>query len=184
MPAQLPPVLVLLVGLAARGWRGRAGRQVAGTGGHPLPAPEQLGADGTAFTRGPDEAFDGVYVATTLADRPLDRITAHGLGSRSRATLVRGKDPAGAGEIWYVERPTARSFVIPTGTVRSISSAPGMVGKWVGGDGLAVITWQLGDTLVDTGFRLDRRADQDRLLALDPSTPDTAHAAPPRKEHP
>jgi hypothetical protein len=59
-----------------------------------------------------------------------------------------------------------------------------MVGKWVGGDGLAVITWQLGDTLVDTGFRLDRRADQDRLLALDPSTPDTAHAAPPRKEHP
>ncbi len=40
-----------------------------------------------------------------------------------------------------------------------------MAGKFIGGDGLLIIRWSLGDQLLDTGLRLDRRADHDLLLS-------------------
>lgn len=206
----LPPILALLalflilVALMVWGWRRRAARQRAGVDGRPLPAPEDHGASSKAFSYGPDDAFEGTYVATTLAGRPLDRVTAYGLGSRSRASVVLGN--AGAGDIWYVSRQTARSFAIPVSAIRDFHTAPGMVGKWIGGDGLLVITWQLGETLLDTGFRLDDPAVQARVLARGPEpspqerprppaqatvpTPDdpdpsmSVPASLPRKEHP
>jgi hypothetical protein len=40
-----------------------------------------------------------------------------------------------------------------------------MAGKFVEKDGLAVLTWSLGGTLVDTGFRTRRAEDKARLVA-------------------
>jgi hypothetical protein len=68
-----------------------------------------------------------------------------------------------------------------------------MAGKWVGGDGLLVVRWQLGETVLDTGFRLDRAEDQARFLDLAPgaapgtattTTPPDSTAPEARKEHP
>ncbi len=156
--AVLAVVFCVLAGLMYLGWRRRARRQ-----GDLSELPQPF-AGGTALSWGADGHARAVYVATTLADQPLERVTARGLGARSRAVLSEADD--GARPVLHVDRQGAASFLIPWADVRSVHTAPGMVGKWIGGDGLLVIRWQLGRTLLDTGFRLDERADQDRFLAL------------------
>ncbi|WP_205678953.1 hypothetical protein [Brachybacterium endophyticum] len=161
----LPPVLALLVLLivlvllALWGWRRRAARQ------GDLPALPQPIGGGKALT-GEQGAVgaSGVYVATTVAGEPLERVTARGLGARSRAVLGEAEDAGNA--VLTVGRQGAPDFLIPWDDVRSVHTAPGMVGKWIGGDGLLVIRWQLGERLLDTGFRPDSAEDQDRFLAL------------------
>ncbi|UYG16447.1 hypothetical protein BRM3_12670 [Brachybacterium huguangmaarense] len=172
--SQAAPVVVLavvfcvLVGLMYLGWRRRAARQGDLPALTPPPAPPG----------GAGRRAEGVYVATTLAEQPLERVTARGLGARSRAVL--GETEHDGGPALQVDRQGAAGFLIPWADVRSVHTAPGMVGKWIGGDGLLVIRWQLGETLLDTGFRLDERADQDRVLALaDQHLPATAPAAGP-----
>lgn len=194
MRGRLVPVLLLvllfavLLALMVRGWR-RRGRSLQDL--PPLPRPT---ADGTA----PESATaavsaQGVYVSTTLAEQPLERVVARGLGARARATLVAARD---AGRpVLLVQRTGAGEFLIPLEDVLSIHTAPGQAGKWVGGDGLLVIRWRLGETALDTGFRLDRAEDQARLLALAPDAPAPGAPAPStlppdstapeaRKEHP
>lgn len=163
---QLFPVLILaavflgILTLMYVGWRGRGKRQST----IPAPAPdapiESIDGDTAA---GP---FDAVYVSTVLADKPFERVVAHGLGTRSRARLTRGT--AGS---WRIEREGAPSFTIPGDQVLDVAAAPGMAGKVVGGDGLLVIRWHHGPdaTELDTGLRLTRRADHDLLLRKDPS---------------
>jgi hypothetical protein len=161
----LPPVLALIVLLAvlvllARwGWRRRADRQ---SGLPELPQPVGGGKALSVASGALSPA--GVYVATTLAGQGLERVTARGLGARSRASIT-DADDAGR-PVLDVARQGAASFLIPWADVLSVHTAPGMVGKWVGGDGLLVIRWRLGKTELDTGFRLDERTDQDRFLDL------------------
>jgi len=161
---QLVPVIILAalfataLALMYAGWR-RRGRTQAD-----LPAPETaagLAELGESPAAGPAEA---VYVSTVLADRPLERVVAHGLGVRSRAAVTRGD-----GGSWRLERTGAVSLTIPATAVDEVAAAGGMAGKFIGGDGLLVIRWRLGDQQLDTGLRLARRADHDLLL--------------PRKEH-
>lgn len=163
---QLVPVLILaavfagILALMHLGWRGRGVRQSA----LPAPAPD---APVEQLDHGVDAGpFDAVYVSTVLADRPFERVVAHGLGTRSRARLTRGT--AGT---WRIEREGAPSFTIPGDAVTGVAAAPGMAGKVVGGDGLLVIRWQHGpdSTELDTGLRLAHRADHDLLLRKDPS---------------
>src|SRR5690625_4212180 len=80
---QLVPVLLLaalflvIVALMGLGWRRRGRRQAD------LPAPRPdtpLAELGETEEIGPLEA---VYVTTVLADQPLERVVAHGLGARS-----------------------------------------------------------------------------------------------------
>lgn len=155
------PVLILLgvflgiLSLMYLGWRARGARQAD------LPAPEadeplELLDGGVAH--GP---IDAVYVSTVLADQPLERVVAHGLGTRSRARLSRG-----VGGSWRIEREGAPSFTIHGDQVLDVAAAGGMAGKVVGGDGLLVIRWQHGPdaTALDTGLRLAHRADHDLLL--------------------
>lgn len=161
----LPPILallalfLLLIGLMALGWRRRARRQADPALGA-LPAPPPLDP---CVAEASQDALPGVYVATTTAASHLDRITAHGLGARSRVLVTAPGD--GPDAAWRLERVGAPSFEIPASCVRAVTVAPGMVGKWIGGDGLLVIRWELGGTLLDTGLRLDSRTDHDRLLA-------------------
>lgn len=158
----VPPILVLLalfVVLALLCWWGwrRRGRRDERAG---LPAPEAA--------RPPSEVragpLPGTYVATARAEQHLERVTAHGLGMRSPVEVTVGEDGS-----WLLERTGAPSLTIRSDQVEGITTAPGMVGKWIGGDGLLVIRWRLGPRLLDTGLRLDRREDHDRLLALGPA---------------
>lgn len=157
---QLVPVLLLvalflvIVVLMRLGWR-RRGRSQAD-----LPAPQPdtpLDEIGETAEIGPLEA---VYVATVLADQPLERVVAHGLGARSTAQVT-----VGSAGTWRLERSGAPSLTIAADAVQTIDSAPGMVGKFIGGDGVLVIRWRLGDHLLDTGLRLAHRSDHDLLLS-------------------
>lgn len=124
--------------------------------------PEVPGADRTGPVRfGPLEA---VYVSTTLHGDWLARVGAHGLGDRSNA-LVSVHD----GGV-LVEREGADDLWVPVHTVRSTSLAPGMAGKYVGADGLVVLTWAVPEAddvaaaLVDTGLRTRRAEDRGALV--------------------
>ncbi|MGI5191419.1 hypothetical protein ACQEVI_24990 [Promicromonospora sp. CA-289599] len=128
----------------------------------PVPGTDQTGTDQTGTVRfGPLEA---VYVSTTLHGDWLARVGAHGLGDRSNA-LVSVHD----GGV-LVEREGADDLWVPVHTIRSTNLAPGMAGKYVGADGLVVLTWAVPEAdgvaaaLVDTGLRTRRAEDRGALV--------------------
>ncbi|WP_317494921.1 transporter [Haloechinothrix sp. LS1_15] len=159
----------LLVWLMWRGWRRKARHQSAQY--PPFPeVPEQLDASAARDTA------TGVYVATTSAGRWQDRIVARGVGMSGPATLRRYS----AGVV--VDRDGAPDFFIPAESLVDARLSKGMAGKVMGVDGLLVITWRLGDQLVDTGFRAEDKAAYEHwlraLLAMAPSEQDgQGHAA-------
>src|SRR5699024_3382852 len=114
MSEQLVPVLLLLLlflaALAAMVWgwrrRGRSQQHLPAPADRPL---DQLG-EGTAH--GPVEA---VYVDTVLAEQPLERVVAHGLGQRARAQVSLGD-----GGSWRIEREGTGDLTIPAGSLAEI----------------------------------------------------------------
>jgi hypothetical protein len=133
----LVALIVVLLGLFALGWRGRRKRQQ----GVPRPVPMPDGLEEPRF-----QAL-GQYVCTTTAGDWLDRIAVYGLGVKSNATaavfdegllMVR----SGAPDVW-----------IPRKGLEAVRLERGMAGKFVEKEGLVIVTWKLGTTAVDTGFR-------------------------------
>ncbi len=138
-------VLVLAVwGLMLLGWRRRAGRD------QDLPAPQPLpqAGRGPQPGPGPQAGWPGIYVSTTRGGEQLERVVAHGLGARSQVQV--GVDADGV----LLRRVGAPSFRIPRADLLGVGRAAGMAGKVVGRDGLVVLSWRLGDRVLDTGIRL------------------------------
>ncbi|GAA1986138.1 hypothetical protein GCM10009718_24420 [Isoptericola halotolerans] len=162
-------VLLLLLVLTGR-------RRIAARTSHLVPSPPAPPAEeGSlgALRLGPIEA---TYVSSTLSGDWLARVGAHELGDRSAAqvTVLDG------GVV--VDREGSAPLLVPTASLHDVGTAAGMAGKYVGRDGLVVLTWQVpadGETdaaLLDTGLRTRYRADKPRLVEavrslLDPSTP-------------
>lgn len=156
-------VLLALVpvawGLMWLGWRARGRAQ------SDLPAPRlvETAPDGPGF--------EGVYVTTTTHGERLDRVVVHGLGVRSAVTAHVLADGVA------LVRQGAPSVFVPRSDLVGAGRTGGMVGKFVEADGLAVITWVLGPTTVDTGIRLRRAADTqafvDAVQALAPAADGT-----------
>lgn len=97
--------------------------------------------------------LSGRYHASTTAGQWLDRIVAHGLGTRSRVELTltqQGLD---------VVRPGAADFFVPAGALREARLDKALAGKVLPEGGLLVITWAHGDQLIDSGFRSDHAAE-------------------------
>ncbi|WP_069814317.1 PH-like domain-containing protein [Streptomyces sp. TP-A0874] len=138
--------LVVVVSLLmASGWRRRAGRQAD------LPEPPRQSPSGAAGE--PRLTMAGRYHGSTIAGQWLDRIVAHGLGTRSRAELTL------TDEGLEVVRPGARDFFVPTAALRGARLDRGIAGKVLTQGGLLVVTWELGGRAIDSGFRSDRVAD-------------------------
>ncbi|MFB8782400.1 hypothetical protein VSS38_22115 [Streptomyces albogriseolus] len=97
--------------------------------------------------------MSGRYHGSTTAGQWLDRIVAHGLGTRSRAELT--LSDAGLD----VVRPGADDFFVPADALREARLDKGIAGKVLTEGGLLVITWQHGDRLIDSGFRSDHAAE-------------------------
>ncbi|MEU0757037.1 hypothetical protein [Streptomyces albogriseolus] len=97
--------------------------------------------------------MSGRYHGSTTAGQWLDRIVAHGLGTRSRAELT--LSDAGLD----VVRPGADDFFVPADVLREARLDKGIAGKVLTEGGLLVITWQHGDRLIDSGFRSDHAAE-------------------------
>jgi hypothetical protein len=145
-------VIVALWGMRA-GWRARTRRSSALVTALPA-APAALGIE----RLGP---VDATYVSTTRAGDWLDRVTAHGLGVRSRAEV--SVFDAGV----RIARQGATDLFVPASAVRGAGGAPGMAGKVVGGEGLVVLTWQADPADprgLDTGIRPTHAADRARLI--------------------
>ncbi|MFF5976083.1 hypothetical protein ACFY7C_31690 [Streptomyces sp. NPDC012769] len=129
--------------LMRQGWKWRGSLQ---SDLPPLPAVPEA----------PDEprlTLQGRYHGSTTAGQWLDRIVAHGLGTRSRAELT--LTDAGIS----VVRPGANDFLIPAAALREARLDKGIAGKVLAEGGLLVVTWAHGDKLLDSGFRADRAAE-------------------------
>jgi hypothetical protein len=137
--------MLVVIGLGVwgmrRGWRAREARQAD------IPSPTRPPAD--AVTGGPEAGVAGQYVATTTGGDLLDRIVAHGLGHRGRAVLRSGDDGVLIARVGEVD------LWIPRSDLRAVRLGSGQAQRAFEAGGLILITWQLGDREVDSGFRAD-----------------------------
>jgi hypothetical protein len=141
-------IVAVLFALLWAGWRGRMRRQDG------LAAPPEVpGALGEPMLR-----VGGQYVTTTSARDWLDRIAVRQLGIRTNADL--SVHPEGV----LFDRAGAPALFIPADSLDGVRLESGMAGKFVEKDGLVVLSWQLGDTAVDTGFRTRAAADKALLV--------------------
>ena len=169
--ALLVAVVVLVLWAMRRAWLARVARTAAVV---PVLPGEPAGGWGEPRT-GP---VDAVYVSTTTAGDWLDRVAAHDLGVRS-AAVAQVFDGG-----LRVTRTGARDVLVPASALRGAGTSPGMAGKFVGGEGLVVVTWQAptgpdgsAGALLDTGLRTHRAEDREVLLeALRGLLPPTGRA--------
>ncbi|MFD0418522.1 hypothetical protein [Streptomyces sp. NPDC127108] len=141
-------------------WRGTLQSDLPELAARPSPATT-LNGDGEPSQPGmpsdPGPAkleLTGRYHGSTTAGQWLDRIVAHGLGTRSRVELT--LTDAGLD----VVRPGARDFFIPKEALREARLDKGIAGKVLAEGGLLIVTWAHGDKLLDSGFRSDHAAEQ------------------------
>ncbi|WP_062646666.1 PH-like domain-containing protein [Streptomyces maremycinicus] len=97
--------------------------------------------------------MSGRYHGSTTAGQWLDRVVAHGLGTRSRVELT--LTAAGLD----VVRPGATDFFVPVAALREARLDKGIAGKVLTEGGLLVVTWAHGGKLLDSGFRSDHAAE-------------------------
>ena len=127
-------LIAVALGLMVLGWR-RGKRSVSLP---PLPdAPADLGAIAGEFR--------GLYLSTTPVDEPLRRVTSRGLGFRERGVLT----VAATGFLLPGER------FLPADSVIDVSRASWTIDRGVEANGLNVITWTLGESTLNSYFRLD-----------------------------
>jgi len=141
-------VILGLLALMRWGWKGRERRQLDIS--RPLPLPPH----NATF----DIDIPGVYIGAARAGDWLDRIVVHGLGVRSRAALNIGEQG-----VW-IERVHANSFFVPADEITRVRIDRGVAGTVRSKDSVIVVTFALGTTLVDFGFRPDEDAGRDLIV--------------------
>ncbi len=129
-----------------RGWLARARRQAA-----ELPPFPERPADPGAETL---TAATGMYIGTTSADDWQDRIAVGDIGHRANGTAHLHASGL------LIERDGASAVWIPAESVVDARLDHKLANKVVPGAGLVVVTWRLGDQLLDTGFRGDDKQAQ------------------------
>lgn len=145
--AMLGLIVLALWGMR-RGWMHRQQRQ------SDVPAP----ADAPPADAQLGESVEGLFAGTGAHGDWMDRIVVHDLGVRSRSTIAWGPDGIA------FERQGARSLFIPAAAVVGVRTDRGVAGTVRSKDGMVVVTWRLGDRVVDTGFRADAATDHATVL--------------------
>ena len=156
----LAVLTVVLLLAMRRGWRSRQARTADAVGDLPT-TPAELGAPIT-------EAFEGVYVGTTLAGKWLERIAGQGLGSRAAGTAQLFESGL------VVVRQGTDNLYIPLDRLTDVRFDRGVAGKVGDPERLVVVTWQL-DVPVDSGILVRHPAQAQELVAA-------VRAAAQRKE--
>jgi hypothetical protein len=141
-------VIALVYWLMRQGWQWRKTVQSG------LPEPAAV----PGRTTEPILELEGRYAGTTTAGNWLDRIVAHRLGERSLVELTL------SAEGLQVVRPASQSFFIPVGALRGARLDKGIAGKVFPEGGLLVVTWELGGTELDSGFRADHPSEHDNWV--------------------
>ncbi|MBO1331597.1 hypothetical protein J3486_10005 [Streptomyces sp. VRA16 Mangrove soil] len=136
--------IALVYWLMRQGWKWRGTLQ-----GDVPPLPSAPTEQGPAKLE-----LSGRYHGSTTAGQWLDRIVAHGLGTRSRVELTLTDQGLS------VVRPGANDFFVPADALREARLDKGIAGKVLTEGGLLIVTWAHGDKLIDSGFRSDHAAEQ------------------------
>ncbi|PPF69191.1 hypothetical protein C5E16_05045 [Clavibacter michiganensis] len=155
-------LLLLLLALMALGWRARRRRQ--GALPEPPRPPAGLGA--------PALEVDVLYVATTTAGQPLDRLTVAPLGFRGRAA-ARVHD---AGLVLAIDGE--REVLLPADRITGSGLATYAIDRVVEEGGLVAVTWVLDEsarTEVDTYLRVIDPRDKPALVDALHRIPRPAH---------
>jgi hypothetical protein len=137
-------VLVLAVWGMYRGWQHRGRRQSAALGEFPVPP-----TDPGSVVLGP---ATGLYVGSAIAGNWQDRVAVGDIGHRASATLTLHADGV------LLSRHGATSIWIPQASIDSARTDYRLAGKVMTKDGLLVLRWQVGEEMVDTGFRADDKS--------------------------
>jgi hypothetical protein len=153
-PARLALVLAVLALIAVALWAMRRGWVRRGRRQSDLPAPADLPPTDAVL----GAAVPGLFAGTGVNGDWMDRIVVHDLGVRSRGSIAWGS----AG-IW-IDRDGARSLFVPAADIVAIRSDRGVAGTVRSKDSMVVVTWRLGDRVLDTGFRADAGADHQTVL--------------------
>lgn len=160
----LAAVTVLIFVGMRRGWRTRERSVLI----QDLPALPP----GTTLEQTPGTS--GIYVSTTLAGKPLERVVTLGLGTRSAVQVH--VDPAGV----LLARTGAQDLFIPAPALTGIRTTGGMIGKVAAADSIIVLTWSSDAIALDTGVHIRSDADRAHLLgALAALVPGTTPGATP-----
>lgn len=139
-------LVVVLLGAGVLGWLARRRRH------RDLVAPQA-----------PD-GFEAVldapilYVATTTAGDPYDRVAVHGLGFRARGRVAVG--PTGV----VLDLP-GTAVLVPVADLVGVERATWTIDRVVEPGGLLRITWRLGARELDTYLRVTER-DEPVLAAI------------------
>jgi hypothetical protein len=140
-------VLALALGLAAWGWRSRRNAHRGWAQHLVLSAPEGQ----------PVLELECLYIATTEADAPLQRVALSSLAYRAKATL--GVYEAGV----YFSPRGSTSVCFPADDSLQAGLATWTIDRVVEPEGMVMIRWSLGGHLVDSYFRL---IDSDRDVLI------------------
>lgn len=104
-------------------------------------------------------AADGFYVATTVHERPLERLAPTGLGFRGRARLTAFERAVS------IAVDGSDAVVIPAADVVDATPATWTIDRVVERDGLLLIAWTAaGGTVVDSYVRIVDADQRERLL--------------------
>ena len=136
---------LLLLGLAWWGWQGRRRRfaHLEGALVRAVPASSSL------------LSFRGLYVATTVADQPLERVPVGPLSFRAKAKF--SLHPEGVVVAAQGEKPV----LLDASRGIEAGLATWTIDRVVEPEGLVMIRWNLGGTSVDSYLR---------VMESDPST--------------
>ncbi|WP_144209733.1 PH-like domain-containing protein [Mycobacterium tilburgii] len=148
--AMLVVAIAVVIQVMMLGWRRRAERQQELIGTLPQ-VPVEVGMATTTLR--------GVYVGSTMAPEPNERVTASGLGYRSKAVVSRY--PEGI----LLERVRANPVWIPQSAITELRTERSMAGKVAARSGILAIRWRLSSSVeIDTGFRAGNREDYEGWL--------------------
>ena len=120
-----------------------------------LPAPISQAPEGTQWAAGPVEAR---FAGTTTTGQWLDRVVVHHLGT-PRGVHV---SVASSG-VWLTDNADFNLWM-PAQDILAVRTGRGIAGDVVEPDGMIVLTWQLGETTLDSGIRVTRHADHEEVL--------------------
>jgi hypothetical protein len=131
--------LVVALLLLVLGWRNRVKRQshVPAMSTVPTVLGKKIGE------------ISGLYVATTLAGFRLDRVAVRGLGFRSRVRV--GLYSTGV----VLTIPGQSDLFITSDTIIAATRSTWTIDRVVEDGGLVCLEWLLGDSRVESFFRVD-----------------------------
>ena len=122
-----------------------------------LPAPETTVPSGAVALGEPALAR---FAGTTSAGNWLDRVVVHGLGT-PRAIEFQVFDSG-----LSITDGNDYSLWIPKSKISGIKTGRGLAGDVVEPDGMFLVTWALGSDSLDSGIRIERHSEHERIAQL------------------